>query len=141
MGDGDHGWSAAEFINLIREMLVREHVNSVCLAEGVPDEWFGAEPGFGITCAPTDGGTISYRFEPRPYGARLNWSLERNSNQLQLPLYFLFPRTAGLRPSDAVESAGRAMTIQLKELEGSIDFEYVTKAQRLREPIRDATQL
>ena len=40
MGDGDHGWAAAEFLNLVRDMLVNDRGGIVRLAEAVPARWF-----------------------------------------------------------------------------------------------------
>ena len=40
MGDGDHGWAAAEFISLIRDMFVFELQHSLHLGAGLLSEWY-----------------------------------------------------------------------------------------------------
>ncbi len=63
MGDGHHGWAAAEVCLAIRNALVREvwtpgvERPEIILLSGIPREW--TEQGFRITGAPVPGGTIS----------------------------------------------------------------------------------
>ena len=41
MGDGHHGWAAAELLTFVRDLLVREVAGGVALASLVPDAWYG----------------------------------------------------------------------------------------------------
>src|SRR3954452_13954492 len=41
MGDGHHGWAAADFLSLVRALLVREVAGGLAMVSMVPDEWIG----------------------------------------------------------------------------------------------------
>ena len=66
MGDGQHGWAAAEWIMLIRNMFVREEDDQLVLGSGVLPRWIGAESFFGPTTTPY--GQVSLRLERRLRG-------------------------------------------------------------------------
>jgi PAS domain-containing protein len=40
MGDGQHGWAAAEWVMMIRNMFVREEGNRLVVGSGLFEEWF-----------------------------------------------------------------------------------------------------
>jgi hypothetical protein len=56
MGDGQHGWAAAEWIMMIRNLFVREEKHSLVIGAGIFPEWMAA------------GQSISYGPTPTPYG-------------------------------------------------------------------------
>ncbi len=57
MGDGQHGWAAAEWIMMIRNLFVREEDNQLVIGAGIFPEWMAA------------GDPISFGPSPTPYGA------------------------------------------------------------------------
>jgi hypothetical protein len=73
MGDGHHGWAAAEFLSFVRCLLVRETPDGLALCSLVPDAWLGR--GVEVHGAPTHWGTLS--FAVRWHGDRpaLLWEL------------------------------------------------------------------
>jgi hypothetical protein len=54
MGDGQHGWAAAEWVMMIRNMFVREEGNRLVVGSGLFDEWFDTDEDlyFGPTLTP-----------------------------------------------------------------------------------------
>ena len=74
MGDGHHGWAAADFLSFVRTMLVREETGGLALCSMLPDDWMGQ--GLEVHQAPTQFGPIS--FAVRWHGQRpaLLWDLE-----------------------------------------------------------------
>jgi len=54
MGDGQHGWAAAEWIMLIRNLFIREEGQTLILGSGIPEEWTagGEKAGFGPSKTP-----------------------------------------------------------------------------------------
>ena len=54
MGDGQHGWAAAEWVMMIRNMFVREEGNRLIIGSGLFEEWFasGDDIYFGPTLTP-----------------------------------------------------------------------------------------
>ncbi len=98
MGDGDHGWSAAEFVNLIREMLVSERGGTLRLAEAAPVKWF--KPGMHLEAmgAPTPHGTVNFSLKQGPVAAFLTWSVHRKAHQDAAPIQFNLPAASGLAP-------------------------------------------
>ena len=74
MGDGHHGWAAADFLSLVRNLLVREVEGGLALVSLLPDEWVGQS--LEMHDAPTHHGRLS--FAVRWHGERpaLLWELE-----------------------------------------------------------------
>lgn len=84
MGDGHHGWAAADFLSFTRNMLVREAAGeNVALMTLLPPGWEG-QP-VDVRDAPTHWGRISYSV--RWHGDRpgLLWECERPGVQLTAP--------------------------------------------------------
>jgi hypothetical protein len=54
MGDGQHGWAAAEWVMMIRNMFVREEGNRLIVGSGLFEEWFDTDDDiyFGPTLTP-----------------------------------------------------------------------------------------
>jgi hypothetical protein len=77
MGDGHHGWAAAEFLSFVRAMLVREvptaGATGLALCSMLPESWLGH--GIEVHDAPTHRGTLSFAL--RWHGDRpvLLWEL------------------------------------------------------------------
>lgn len=91
MGDGDHGWAAAEFLSLVREMFVRESDEGLVLLDGAPAEWFRAPAGFSIEGAPSDHGTVSVRVRDEDGALRASWSVVRAAHQPQARHFLSIP--------------------------------------------------
>jgi len=62
MGDGQHGWAAAEWAMMIRNLFVREEGDTLVLGSGIWPEWVenGGPVGFGPTRTPF--GPVEVRF-------------------------------------------------------------------------------
>lgn len=73
MGDGHHGWAAADFLSFVRMLLVREVDGGLALCSMLPDGWEGQ--GIEVHDAPTHYGRLS--FAVRWHGDRpaLLWEL------------------------------------------------------------------
>jgi hypothetical protein len=54
MGDGQHGWAAAEWVMMMRNMFVREEGNRLIVGSGLFEEWFATDDDlyFGPTLTP-----------------------------------------------------------------------------------------
>ncbi|MCK9554815.1 hypothetical protein M0R36_03230 [bacterium] len=63
IGDVPHGWSAAFYILLLRNMLIREENNQIVLCPAVPESWFEEGKSIEVKDAPTHFGKISFRLE------------------------------------------------------------------------------
>jgi hypothetical protein len=59
MGDGHHGWAAAEWVLLVRNLVVHEDADVLQLTRLVPSEWCKAGQRIAIRNAPTAFGTVS----------------------------------------------------------------------------------
>ncbi|MGH9137521.1 MAG: hypothetical protein ACRD0G_10800 [Acidimicrobiales bacterium] len=80
MGDGHHGWAAADVLSFVRSLLVREvSEHELALATLWPDDWLGH--GVEVHDAPTWFGQLSYAV--RWHGARpaLLWELEPHADR------------------------------------------------------------
>ena len=103
MGDGHHGWAAADFLSLVRSLLVREVDGGLALASLVPDEWIG-QP-LDVQDAPTHYGRLS--FAVRWHGERpaVLWELEPHTGVDRVTL-----TAPGLDPSwSSTELRGEAL--------------------------------
>ena len=74
MGDGHHGWAAADFLSLVRNLLVREVEGGLAMLTLLPDQWVGQS--IDVHEAPTHLGHLS--FAVRWHGERpaLLWELQ-----------------------------------------------------------------
>ncbi len=77
MGDGHHGWAAAEWILMLANMFVREENGFLILGSGVFPEWFDSGQKFSFGPTPTEHGNISVIFEP----AEDSWYLRIKGQQ------------------------------------------------------------
>ena len=73
MGDGHHGWAAAELLTFVRDLLVREVAGGLALASLVPDGWYGR--GWEVHDAPTAAGHVSYAVRWHGDRAALLWEV------------------------------------------------------------------
>jgi hypothetical protein len=91
MGDGHHGWAAADFLTTVRNLLVRETDDGVALCSMLPEAWTG-EP-LEVHDAPTHFGHVS--FAVRWHGDRpaLLWEL-RPHPDLTAPVVITAPGIA-----------------------------------------------
>jgi hypothetical protein len=79
MGDGHHGWAAADFLSFVRNMLVREASGTepaLALCSMIPDDWWGQ--GIEVHDAPTHFGRMSYAVRWHGDRPALLWELERH---------------------------------------------------------------
>jgi hypothetical protein len=60
-GDMPHAWAAADYLTLIREMIVSERATRISLFNSVPEWWFDADRVIVLENAPTHFGTITVR--------------------------------------------------------------------------------
>ncbi len=72
MGDGQHGWAAAEWVMMLRSLFVREEAEGLILGSGIFPEWLqtGRQIGFGPT--PTPFGPLSLTLLPGTEEVALN---------------------------------------------------------------------
>src|SRR5581483_2893677 len=79
MGDGHHGWAAADFLSFVRNLLVRETDAAGGVEPGLalcslfPDEWLGQ--GIEVHDAPTHHGTLSFALRWHGIRPALLWEL------------------------------------------------------------------
>ena len=101
MGDGDHGWAAAEFLNLTRDLLVREERGALLLCSGAPEAWFREGATLAVEGAPTLHGTVAFRLTVGVDALALDWTCTRRAHQDPADLFLCLPlgraRALGLR--------------------------------------------
>ncbi len=99
MGDGQHGWAAAEWVMMMRNLFVREEGDTLIIGSGVYPEWLdGAEPiSFGPT--PTPWGPVEVSMERKGDRLQVSWLADWRSMpvtiQVQVP-GFLARQLAGI---------------------------------------------
>jgi hypothetical protein len=100
MGDGHHGWAAADFLSFVRQVLLREEgEGSVALCTVFPPEWAG-QP-LEVHDAPTHSGRLSYALRWHGDRPALLWESERRGVHLTAP---------GLDPTwSTTEPSGEAL--------------------------------
>jgi hypothetical protein len=74
MGDGHHGWAAADFLSFVRALLVREVDGGMALCSMLPDGWAG-QP-VEVHDAPTPYGRLSYAVRWHGDRPALLWELD-----------------------------------------------------------------
>ncbi len=66
-----HGWFAASYVALLRDMLVREQGDELHLASVLSPEWLHPGDSVVVRGAPTEFGTVDFRLDAGDAGARL----------------------------------------------------------------------
>jgi hypothetical protein len=93
MGDGQHGWAAAEWLMMVRNCLVYEEGNRLVLGAGVPLAWLagGTPLHFGPTLTPFGPVNVTIRSE----GGRIvaEWKADWRGAPTEIEV-----RLPGLRP-------------------------------------------
>jgi hypothetical protein len=74
MGDGQHGWAAAEWLLMMRSLFVREEGESVILGSGIPPQWVNATEPMACRDATVSGGMVSVELRPSANVVELQWS-------------------------------------------------------------------
>jgi hypothetical protein len=59
-GDGHHGWASAEWLLLVRALLLSEEAGGPSIAPALPSEWLRVEGQVSAAEAPTRYGPLSY---------------------------------------------------------------------------------
>lgn len=74
MGDGQHVWAAAEWVQMVRNCFVREEGDDrLILCSGLARSWFEGERELSFGPAPTSFGTLTVRVTPRGDRLRVRW--------------------------------------------------------------------
>ena len=63
IGDVPHGWSAAHYVLLLRDMLLHEDGNKLILLPCVPEAWLDDGKKIEVKNAPTYFGAVSFRIQ------------------------------------------------------------------------------
>ena len=61
MGDGQHGWAAAEWVMMIRNLFVREEGRQLIVGAGLLPEWLEGETDVSFGATPTPFGSVTVR--------------------------------------------------------------------------------
>jgi hypothetical protein len=103
-----HGWFAAEYVSLVRNMLVREAGDGIALMSALSPAWL--EPGESVSVhdAPTTFGKVSFTLRPTGDGARLEWHADvPEGTAIRWPL----PDFAKDIKADHLEKGGRSILL------------------------------
>lgn len=105
MGDGDHGWAAAEVLMLLRETLIRETGDGLELAALIDAD--AVKAGTPLICrgASTSHGTVDYTLVRTGEALVLDWTIQRAPLQDPVPTHFRLP--SGWTTRDLPVAAGR----------------------------------
>ncbi|MCW1886003.1 hypothetical protein OKA04_14795 [Luteolibacter flavescens] len=71
MGDGQHGWAAAEWLMMMRSCFVREEEDHLVIGSGILPEWLGSPMSFGPTLTPW--GQVSVRLDDGRLEIEATW--------------------------------------------------------------------
>jgi hypothetical protein len=129
MGDGDHGWAAGEFLNLIRDLLVREEktpgsAGSLLLLSGAPEAWFKSGAVLSARGAPTLHGEVSFRAEiggaRDPHSLTFEWNCVRKPHQDPADLVLCLPLKFGLNLGFFGEARDAQLRVRLPDISGRL---------------------
>lgn len=84
MGDGQHGWAAAEWLMMIRNLFVREEGDRIVIGSGLFPEWIGS--GRALSFGPTSipGGRLTVTIQKSNQDVRLNVDLQSRKPGLKV---------------------------------------------------------
>jgi hypothetical protein len=76
MGDGHHGWAAAEWVLMMRNGFVREEGNGLILGSGIDPEWLNQPEPLRFGPAPTPFGPLTIEVRPHDSHIEVEWSAD-----------------------------------------------------------------
>ena len=88
MGDGQHGWAAAEWVMMIRNLFVREEGHRLILCSGIDSEWLQTATPVSFGPTPTPFGKIGIKIDR--IGHRLKVSLNADQMHISAKAKFTF---------------------------------------------------
>lgn len=107
-----HGWFAAEYVALVRNMLVREQGDDVWLMSAVSPAWLRPGKRIAVSGAPTRRGRVAYALRATRGGATLTWRTDvRPGTRLRWPVPYMARdvRARGLnRRTGVITLSGRS---------------------------------
>ena len=110
MGDGQHGWAAAEWIAMIRNMFVREEESRLIFGSGVFPEWLESDEPIRFGPTPTPYGDVSLSIESGDNVIGVHWDADwRNKPdaiRVTLPEY----------PDELIENPTEAGSVELQKV-------------------------
>lgn len=128
MGDGDHGWAAAEFCNLVRQFLVLEDSRGLILFAGVQPAWMNVGQSAFIHDAPTRFGRLSASLECMPEHIFIRWHLEPWLGEETAQVCISLPRfVTGMDSADAVVHSEHRSKLIVSQ-RGELSFEFLRGA-------------
>jgi hypothetical protein len=114
-----HGWFAAEYVSLLRNMLVRERPDGIALMSALSPAWLKPGKAVSVHDAPTTYGKVSFTLRPNDGGARLEWHADvPEGTSIHWPL----PDFATDVKAGNLEKDGR--TILLPSRSGTLDVRW-----------------
>ena len=106
-----HGWFAAEYVTLLRNMLVRERPDGIALMSALSPAWMKPGESVSVHDAPTTLGKVSFTLRPTDDGARLEWHADvPDGTSIHWPL----PYFAKDVQADHLEKDGRTVLLPAK---------------------------
>ena len=103
-----HGWFAAEYVSLLRNMLVREQDDGIALMSALSPTWLRPGEAVSVHDAPTTYGTVSFTLRPTDDGARLEWHADVPDGT---PIRWPLPDFAKDIKADNLEKGGRSVLL------------------------------
>jgi hypothetical protein len=135
-----HGWFAAEYVSLLRNMLVRERPDGIALMSALSPAWLKPGEAVSVRDAPSTYGKVSFTLRPNDRGARLEWHADVPEGT---PIHWPLPDFATDVKAGNLEKDGR--TILLPSRSGTLDVRwtlhrssasYAREVQQLRAAYR-----
>jgi hypothetical protein len=104
-----HGWFAAEYVSLLRNMLVRERPEGgIALMSALSPTWLKPGESVSVHNAPTTFGKVSFTLRPTDDGARLEWHADvPEGTAIRWPM----PDFAKDVKADNLEKGGRSILL------------------------------
>jgi hypothetical protein len=91
MGDGMHLWAAADWLLILRDLLLFEDGQNLVLLPAAPDDWFEWGGRIDVREAPTHFGPVSYRVEAREAEVVIDIAAAWRRTPLKIELNLPFP--------------------------------------------------
>ena len=110
-----HGWWAAEYVTLLRNMLLREEGNGVVLMSALSPSWLKPGQVVAVRDAPTAFGTVAFTLVTHAGGATLSWRTRLGSGvklSWPVPVGVAGVRAPGLR-AGVIHLRGKSGSIQV----------------------------
>lgn len=128
-GDGHHGWASAEWLMLVRAMLLQEKDETLTITPALPKDWLVQSGQISVENAPTHFGPLSYNIEWDDGGHTIRLQLDTAWRTTPKEILWKLPVPLQSATADGIPISPNQADVLLPPSAKAIEVERIAKAE------------